>query len=312
LSSASGIIASRTAIEWLNGFSDPATAQLHGSNAVFGADADGIIGDFLINIGVDSTTNAYKIQLVNGELFNPAYPSLSLANILNPDGFPTGLASGQTVSVFDFELLRPFNLEITTITDNVQGIVAMEGLMSTDNWKVNSTLKIATDYLMPNPSNKYVFFSPCDVSLPSSCDFPTTDSTIALNDTIGFDAGTGLIASVQKCMIYSFTSGSPTYPFSAPGLAANAQYSSIRRIVSYQLSQDQANAFDKQFQAVASTAQAVLLALVIIGGLFFIAGATFLVFWFIRRHRKLSEKAEMDLVEDPFNEKNKNIAKMKY
>ena len=70
--------------------------------------------------------------------------------------------------------------------------------------------------------------------------------------------------------------------------------------------------YTEQYNQVQNTSTAILLALVIVGCLFVLVGVVFIVFWLIRRSRKMSDKAEMDLVEDPFGEKKKTVANLKY
>lgn len=78
------------------------------------------------------------------------------------------------------------------------------------------------------------------------------------------------------------------------------------------ISATQSDAYLQQYRQVSDTSLAILLALVIVGGLFVLTGIVFLVFWLLRRNRKLSDKAEMDLVADPFSEKKSNVGNMKY
>jgi hypothetical protein len=308
LSSTSGIIASRTVLDWLNGLMDPVAVMFGLKNPTFAADPDGILGTFQIDQGIGDTTTSYILEQMNGLTFNPTYPSLLLAGLLNPDGFPTGVSVGSNVNVFDFELQRPFIVEITTTTQEVQQIKATQGLYLDSNWNVNSSLKISIQYLMSFPSSAYAYYSPCDVSVNGvSCSFPQT----GLNNSIGFDTFTGLVTNSQRCMVITLGGSSEAFPFSGPNIGKNL-YASIQRVTNYDISGTQAHAFTEQYTKVQNTAQAVLLALVIVGGLFLLTGVAFLIFWFIRRHRKMGEKAEMDLVEDPFNEKNKDIARMKY
>lgn len=60
------------------------------------------------------------------------------------------------------------------------------------------------------------------------------------------------------------------------------------------------------------TIRAVLIALVVVGSLFVIAGLILVAFWFIRRSRKDLIASETPLVDDPFQEKKKEQVTTRY
>lgn len=129
------------------------------------------------------------------------------------------------------------------------------------------------------------------------------------------DLGTGVVVEYTSCLVYSVGLQNQIFPYTGLGIGSTPSTNALGQVMRRSnrvIGATEADAYLQQSTQIHQTALAVLLALVIVGGLFVIAGVMFIGFWLIRRTRKMSERADMDLVEDPFGEKKKTVATLKY